>query len=157
TLQFARPSEIGALATLIASWKKPLLLAGGGVLSAGAEALLIAIAERLGAPVVTTLMGKSAISADHPLAAGLPWHRATSDLRNMAPLLSPLFAEADGVLAVGCRFSQASTGSWALKLPSSLAQIDIDGDEIGRHYPVRLGIQADAGFTLRTLLPTLPA
>src|SRR5205823_12987437 len=128
--------EVGALADLVSRWRRPLLLAGGGVTAAGAETLLARLAERLAAPVFTTLMGKSAIPSDHPLAAGLPWSRATSDLTNMEPFLSPLFAEADGLLAIGCRFSQAATANWVLPLPAKLVQIDIDPSEIGRHYPV---------------------
>jgi acetolactate synthase-1/2/3 large subunit len=142
---------------LVGRWQKPLLLAGGGVISAGAESLLTQVAERLGAPVCHTLMGKAAMQGDHPLAAGLPWHKATSDLTNMGPLLSPWFGEADGLLAIGCRFTQAATGNWTLRLPPSVAQIDIDAAEIGRHYPVELGIHADARETLAALLDMLPA
>src|SRR5439155_12671428 len=145
-----------ALARLVGGWRRPLLLAGGGVVSAGAGPLLARLAERLGAPVFHTFMGKSALSADHPLKAALPWYRATSDLTDMASYFSPLFAQADGLLAIGCRFTQAATGSWTLPLPSSLAQIDIDAAEIGRHYPVTLGIQADARETVRLLLNHLP-
>jgi acetolactate synthase-1/2/3 large subunit len=151
-----RPQDIAALAELITGWRKPLLLAGGGVLAAEAGTLLMQLAERLGAPVFHTLSGKSAVPGDHPLAAGLPWRRATSDLTNMAQFFSPLFAESDGVLAIGCRFTQAATGGWTLPRPLSLAQIDIDGEEIGRHYHVNLGVQADAGETLRALLARLP-
>jgi acetolactate synthase-1/2/3 large subunit len=151
------PAEITRLAELLATWKRPLLFVGGGVISAGAEPLLARLADRLGAPVFTTLQGKCALSSDHPLKRGLPWHRATSDLTNMGQLLSPLFAEADGLLAIGCRFTQASTGNWTLTPPSSLAQIDIDREEIGRHYLVTLGIVADAARTLQRLLEVLPA
>jgi acetolactate synthase-1/2/3 large subunit len=151
-----RPADIASLAELLARWRRPLVLAGGGVISAGAETLLVQLAERLGAPVLHTLMGKCAIPSDHPLAAGLTWHSATSDLTNMGPLLSPLFAQADGLLAVGCRFTQAATGSWAMPRPAALAQIDIDPAEIGRHYPVTVGIVADARQTLRALLAAVP-
>src|SRR5262249_7078032 len=99
-----RPQDIQALADLAAGWRRPLLLARRGGIPAGAGALLMEVAERLGAPVFTTAMGKGGVPAEHPLAAGLPWHRATSDLTNMASMVSPLFAEADGLLAVGCRF-----------------------------------------------------
>jgi acetolactate synthase-1/2/3 large subunit len=148
--------QVEALARLIASWRKPLLLAGGGVLSTGAEPWLLQLAERIGAPVFHTLNGKSAFPSDHPLSARLPWHRATSDLSNMEQFLSPLFTQADGLLAIGCRFTQASTGNWTLRLPQSVAQIDIDAEEIGRHYAVQLGIHADARETLRALLERLP-
>ncbi len=150
------PGAVDALARLVAGWRRPLLLAGGGVLSAGAEEALRQTAERLGAPVFHTAMGKCAFPADHPLAAGMPWRRATADLTNMDAFFSPLFAEADGLLAVGCRFTQLATGSWALRVPPSVAQIDVDAEEIGRHYPVALGVHADARLALEELLPLLP-
>jgi acetolactate synthase-1/2/3 large subunit len=148
--------QIESLAKLMQGWHKPLILAGGGVISAGAEAALLQVAERLGAPVFHTLMGKGVIPADHPLAAELPWFQATSDLTEMGPFLSPLFQEADGLLAVGCRFSQVSTASWKLPMPPALAHIDIDASEIGHHYPVTIGIHADAKQALSRLLEVLP-
>jgi acetolactate synthase-1/2/3 large subunit len=150
------PAEVEALARLLSGWKRPLILAGGGVVSAGAEAELARLAERLGAPVLHTAMGKCALPSCHPLAAGLPWTRATADLSNMGSFFSPLLAAADGLLAVGCRFTQLATGSWLLKPPPALAQIDVDPKEIGRHYPVTLGMNADAGAALRGLLAALP-
>jgi thiamine pyrophosphate-dependent acetolactate synthase large subunit-like protein len=149
--------DVDRLARLIAGWKRPLVLAGGGVVSAGAESALSQVAERLGAPVFHTAMGKCAIPSDHPLAAGTPWRRATADLTGMDVFLSPLFTEADGLLAVGCRFTQLATGSWSLRLPPSVAQIDVDADEIGRHYPVALPVVGDAKLVLGELLPRLPA
>jgi len=151
-----RKGEIESLADLIQGWRRPLILAGGGVIAAGAEGALVQVAERLGAPVFHTLMGKGAIPADHPLAARLPWFQATSDLTEMGPFLSPLFTEADGLLAVGCRFSQVSTANWKLPIPPALAHIDVDRSEIGRHYPATLGINADAKHALVRLLETLP-
>jgi acetolactate synthase-1/2/3 large subunit len=149
-------SEVAALAELVTGWRRPLILAGGGVVSANAAELLRQLAERLGAPVHHTAMGKGALPASHPLFAGMPWQRATSDLTGMDAYLSPLFAQSDGLLALGCRFTQLATGSWTLRLPPSLAQIDIDAAEIGRHYPVKLGIVADVAETLRALLEILP-
>jgi acetolactate synthase-1/2/3 large subunit len=148
--------DLDALARLLAGWRRPLILAGGGVIAAGAEPLLARLATRLGAPVLHTAMGKCALPRSHPLAAGMPWHRATSDVSDMASFFSPLFAEADGLLAIGCRFTQMATGSWAVRLPSSLAQIDVDADEIGRHYRVTLGLHADAALALLGLLDRLP-
>jgi acetolactate synthase-1/2/3 large subunit len=149
--------HVDALVRTLAGWKRPLILAGGGVVSAGAETALRQVAERLGAPVFHTAMGKCALSSDHPLAAGMPWRRATADVTGMSEFFSPLFAEADGLLAVGCRFTQLTTGSWALRPPPSVAQIDVDAEEIGRHYAVTVGIAADARLTLESLLPLLPS
>jgi acetolactate synthase-1/2/3 large subunit len=147
--------DITRLAGLVAGWRQPLLLAGGGVVSAGAEAVLRRLAERLAAPVFHSANGKCALANDHPLFAGMPWRRATSDLSNMAEQFSPLFARADGLLVVGCRFTQLLTGSWTLKLPP-LAQIDIDPEEIGRHHRVEAGVVADARLALEALIHTLP-
>ena len=151
------PGDVEALARLVAGWRRPVILAGGGVVSAGAETALRQVAERLGAPVFHTAMGKCVMKADHPLAAGMPWRRASADLTGMNDFFSPLFSEADGLLAVGCRFTQLATGSWALRLPPSVAQIDVDPDEIGRHYPVAQGVAADARLALEALLGLLPA
>jgi thiamine pyrophosphate-dependent acetolactate synthase large subunit-like protein len=148
---------LAALAGEVSAWRKPLLLAGGGVLTAEAEHALRDLAECLGAPVFHTAMGKCALPTDHPLAAGMPWTRATSDLRGMEAFFSPLFAEADGLLAVGCRFSQLATGTWTLKPPPRLAQIDADPEELGRHYPLKCAVHADARLALEGLLARLPA
>jgi acetolactate synthase I/II/III large subunit len=148
--------RIAPLAELISRWERPLILAGGGVISAGAERRLAQLATSLSAPVLHTLMGKAALPADHPYAAGLTWHRATSDVANMDEHFSPLLREADGMLAIGCRFSQAATGSWTMPLPPSVAQIDIDPEEIGRHFPVTVGIADHADAVLRELLECLP-
>lgn len=148
--------EIDALARLLTTWQRPLLLAGGGLLSADASTALRDLAERLGAPVFHTAMGKSAMPGDHPLAAGMPWKRATSDLSAMDGNFSPLFAQADGLLAVGCRFTQLTTGTWTLKLPASVAQIDIDPVELGRHYRLQAAVRGDARSALEALLTRLP-
>lgn len=149
--------DIENLAKILSGWRRPLLMVGGGVTTAGAEALVQQLADRLGAPVFHTFMGKAAISSHHRLKAGLPWRRATSDLTDMESLFSPLFAEADGLLAIGCRFTQAATASWKLPVPRALAQIDIDAQEIGRHYPVSASVVADAKLALKALLSALPA
>lgn len=147
--------DIAALIRLLQSWRKPLLLAGGGVVSAGAEELLAQLAEQLGAPVLQTAMGKCSLPASHPLAAGMPWFQATSDLTGMDAYFSPLLSQSDGLLAIGCRFSQLTTGSWTMPRPPSLAQIDIDPDEIGRHYPVQVGIRGHARVALKQALSLL--
>jgi acetolactate synthase-1/2/3 large subunit len=150
------PRQVWDLADLLKTWQRPLILAGGGALWGNGPAMLLRLAERLGAPVFHTANGKTAFPAGHPLAAGMPWLWATSDLTGMADSFSPLFAEADGLLALGCRFTQLATGSWTLK-PPPIVQVDIDPEEIGRHYPVRLGIEAGVGPTLMHLLVALGA
>jgi acetolactate synthase-1/2/3 large subunit len=151
-----RPEDAERLARLLHTWQRPLLMVGGGIITSGASGELVELAERLGAPVFHSLMGKAAIPSHHALAAGLPWKQGTSDASDMAQFMSPLFAQADGMLAVGCRFTQVTTGTWSLHPPAALAQIDVDDAEFGRHYPAVLGIQADAREALRALLGLLP-
>jgi len=147
---------IGKAAEILAEANLPLIIAGGGVISADASKELIELAELLGAQVIMTPMGKGAIPADHPSCSGLTWHRITSDLSNMSDMLSPLPAIADVVLAIGCRFTQLATGNWTLRLPENLIQIDIDETEIGKNYPVKLGITADAKIALKQLIAACP-
>jgi len=74
----------------------------------------------------------------------------------MESFFSPLLAQADGMVAVGCRFTQATTGNWSWKPPGSLLHIDVDQAELGRHYPPAVGIRADARLALEALLQHLP-
>jgi acetolactate synthase-1/2/3 large subunit len=133
----------------------PLIIAGGGVISADASKELVELAELLNAQVITTPMGKGAIPADHPLHAGLTWHQLTADLSGMQDMVSPLPGLSDAVLAVGCRFTQLATGDWVLKVPETLISIDIDETEIGKNYPVKVGIVADAKVALQQLIEEL--
>jgi acetolactate synthase-1/2/3 large subunit len=146
--------EVERAVKLIRAWRRPLILAGGGVVASGAEGELEELASRLGAPIHHTANGKCAASGGHPLNVGLTWSEATSDLSGMGPFLSPLFEQADGLLAVGCRFTQLATGSWLLR-PPPIVQIDIDAAEVGRHYPVEAAVISDARLALREVLARL--
>ena len=126
-------------ALLVGLAARPVIWAGGGVASSEASLELQALAEKISAPVITTFMGKGAIPESHPLAVG-------SLVRQ--PEVADLLREADVLLAVGTRFSGMDTSNWKLELPSQLIHIDIDAEEIGRNYPVRLGIAADARASL---------
>ena len=147
--------SIAEASEILANSELPLIIAGGGVISANASKELIELAELLNAQVITTPMGKGAIPADHPLHAGLTWHQLTADLSNMHDMVSPLPGVSDAVLAVGCRFTQLATGDWVLKVPENLIQIDIDETEIGKNYPVKVGIVADAKVALQQLIGEL--
>jgi thiamine pyrophosphate-dependent acetolactate synthase large subunit-like protein len=123
--------------------KHPLLFAGGGVVGSEASAELTRLAERLGAPVLTTGMGVSAVPGDHPLACGVSWI-AGADIR-------PLIGTCDALLAVGTRFNQGMTQGWDLPLPETSIRIDIDADEIERNIPMQQKILGDARATLGAL------
>lgn len=146
-------AAIGTAARLLASAKRPVILAGGGVIAAEASPELVAVAERLGAPVTHSFMGKGAFPADHDLYA---W--PCGDLGSIPG--NGVTRTADVILAVGCRFSDRITSSYrpgvTFDIPKTkLVQIDIDGFEIGRNYPVEVGVVGDAKTSLAALLGEL--
>lgn len=148
-------TELKRAAELLRKAKRPLILAGGGVIAAQAWAELADVAELLQAPVLMSPMGKGSIPADHPLCAGVTFTWVTADLQNMEYSMSPLVRMADAALAVGFRFSQLATVNYTLPVPQNLVQIDIDCAEIGGNYPVAVGIVSDARITLRQLRAAL--
>ncbi|NND49097.1 MAG: thiamine pyrophosphate-binding protein [Rhizobiales bacterium] len=132
----AGEAEIARAAELIAAAKRPIIWSGGGVVaSEGASAILLRLAERLGAPVLTSQAGKGSFPPDHELHIG--------NWANERPVRE-LIASADLVVVAGSRLSYFPTGGWSLKLPETIVQIDLDPAEIGRNYPVTLGIVSDA-------------
>jgi acetolactate synthase-1/2/3 large subunit len=145
TVRVERPIDSTAVtraAESLARAERPVIWAGGGIATPEASAVLTRIAERLGAPVITTQKGKGAVSADHPLHIG--------NWANEQPV-QDLIADCDLLLAVGTRFSYFPTGGWSLRLPDRIVQIDLDPAEIGRNYRVEAGVVGDAGPVLTAL------
>jgi thiamine pyrophosphate-dependent acetolactate synthase large subunit-like protein len=137
-------------ARLLAAASRPLLIAGGGVIAAEADAELARLARRLGAPVITTVMGRGAINERDPLWHGvLPNRRATE----------AVIKAADVILAVGCRFAHRSTQGLLLNLsfePSqTLIHLDLDPTVIGRLFKPELPVVGDAKDGLTRLLERL--
>jgi len=126
--------------------ERPVIWAGGGVNLAGAASELTALAEVLGAPVVTTIEGRGAISEDHDLCLGFRSDRMPA---------VELFEECDLLLAVGTRFQNYATRVWVLELPDQLIHLDADAGVIGRNYPASLGIVGDAKLGLAGLVERL--
>jgi thiamine pyrophosphate-dependent acetolactate synthase large subunit-like protein len=142
--------EIREATRLLAGASKPLIISGGGVIAAGAEAELVGLTRRLGAPVITTVMGRGAISERDPLWHGvLPNGRATD----------AVIRAADVILAVGCRFAHRSTQGLLLNLSFSAAQtlihLDLDPTVLGRLFKPQLGIVGDARDGLMRMLESL--
>jgi acetolactate synthase-1/2/3 large subunit len=153
----ARPAadDIERAARLLRAARRPVIVAGGGAIGAEASAEVTALAERLGAPVVTTWMGKGAIDETHELAAQTIGDTASTCGNEFA-------ATADVIVAVGCRFTDWSASSYRKGVtfaipPSRLIQIDIDPREIGKNYPVEVPLVADAKAALTDLLAALGA
>jgi acetolactate synthase-1/2/3 large subunit len=137
-------------ARLLTEARRPVLLAGGGVITADASGELVALAEHLGAPVVTTWMGKGTIPEDHELNAWSVGDTASTSGNALA-------RSADVLLTVGCRFTDWSASSYRRDItfsipPTRLIQVDIDPHEIGKNYPCEIGLVADARAALVDLL-----
>jgi len=126
----------------------PVILAGGGVITAEASPELIQIAELLSAPVVTTVNGAGSMPSDHPLFLGRS--RATG-------VVDEVFQRADVMLAVGTRFSSMSMRHWTLKVPENLIHVDIDQQVLGKNYTTKVSIQGDAKSILKQIFGKLGA
>lgn len=139
----ADPSAVARAAELLVAAERPLVWAGGGVSLGDASAELTAVVEHLQAPVITTREGKGAVDDRHPLSVGTMW---------VNQRLAPIIADADVILAVGTRFQ--STGVTEEQV---VVQIDVDPDEIGRHFRDAVPVVGDAAPTLAALLDDLQA
>jgi acetolactate synthase-1/2/3 large subunit len=137
---------LSKVADALAAATRPVLWAGGGVVSSGAGPALVTLAERVGAPVVTTVEGRGSIPEDHPLCLGA--------LTTSAPV-EEVVSGADLVLAVGTRFQGSSTRNWRLSFGGTLAHLDADPAVIGRNYPTALPVVGDARIGLELLLESL--
>jgi acetolactate synthase-1/2/3 large subunit len=144
----ARP-DAGAVADacrLLAGARHPVIFAGRGVIWSKASDKLVKLAERLAAPVVTTEMGRGAISEDHPLAVGIAGHFGRSTANEA-------LRRADVILGLGCRFLNVNTINWQLiGAGAKIIQVESDPNEIGRQYAVEVGIAADCGAFLADAL-----
>ena len=151
--EIARPSideaTVERIVALLAAAERPVLYAGGGVLSARASAELAALAEALELPIAHTLMGKGVVREDHPLLLGMTGFWGT-------PIANEKCRTADVILAIGTRFAEANSSSWDPRFtfnipPTRLVHIDADVTEIGRNFPTELGVVADAKLALSAL------
>lgn len=149
------PDLVERAGRLLREAKRPVIVAGGGVIAAEAWQELRRLAEFLGAPVVTTMMGKGAFPEDHPLSGFHAGSKGTT-------CGNALTSGADVLLAVGMRFADESTSSYRHGVtyaipPTRLIHVDLDPTEIGKNYPVEVGIVADAKAALAALLDWLEA
>ena len=149
------PAAVQHAARLLVEAQRPVIVAGGGVVLSGAEAELLQLAEHLGACVVTTMQGKGVFPEDHPLYA---WHMGS----NATTCGNHMTVNADVLLAVGVRFADKATCSYrpgeSFSIPpTKLIHTDIDSFEIGKNYPVEVGIVGDAQAVLTGLSAAVAA
>jgi tartronate-semialdehyde synthase len=139
----ATRKQIEAALAMLDAAEHPLIVAGGGVINAGAEDLLVAFAEIVGVPVIPTLMAWGVIPDDHPLMAGMVGLQ-TSHRYGNATLL-----ESDFVLGIGNRWANRHTGSIDVYTKGrKFVHVDIEPTQIGRVFGPDLGIVSDARAAL---------
>ena len=138
--------QVKKLNEAIGSAKKPVILAGAGVLHAKASAQLREVAETKNIPVVHTLLGLGGFPADHPLFLGMGGMHG-GYAANMS------LYECDLLISVGARFDDRLTGNLKTFAPhAAVAHIDIDPAEIGKNVETHIPIVADAKEALQKLL-----
>jgi acetolactate synthase-1/2/3 large subunit len=136
---------VARVAERMAAWKRAAILVGQDVVHSQATKPLLQLAELLGAAIVFTRLGKGAVDDRHRLVVG----------NCRSPQARTLREAADGLLAVGVRFTQIDTLGWKDRFPAELIQLDRDPAELGREYPVALGVAGDLAATLESLCGAL--
>lgn len=133
----------------LADAKNPIFYVGGGVMLADAAAQLRELVDRLNMPVAYSLMGKGAVSDEHPLTLGMTGFWGTKFINDKCKT-------ADYIFGLGTRFAEADSSSWEPEYTfnyqqTKLIQIDIDPSEIGRNFPAEMGVLADLKQALTVL------
>lgn len=140
-------AELEHALSLLTAAKAPIIYAGYGVVRAGAGRALNALAETLGAPVLTSNKARGVIAEDHPFAAGVASMAGAAALGRSADLC----------LALGTRFNEYTTLTWRLPLPSMLIRVDRDPEMLNQNYPAELQLEGDVAAVLDWLVERLPA
>jgi acetolactate synthase-1/2/3 large subunit len=146
----AASEAVSRAVSLLTQARRPVIVSGGGVRWSGAGPEVVALAERLGIPLATSLNGKDTVPGDHPLAVGIPglYSRASAN---------QVLMESDLVFYIGSQTGSQLTLNWQIPPPGTpVLQLDIDPTELGRHFGQAAGILADAREGLRQLLAAIP-
>jgi len=147
----AETNSIEQAIELISAAKRPVILAGHGVLISEAESQLLAFAERRNIPVASTLLGLGAFPTGHPLALGMMGMHGESWVNHA-------IQQSDLLLAFGMRFDDRVTGTLATYAPhAKKIHIEIDPAEIDKNVHADVALIGDLRAVLETLLPLLPS
>lgn len=142
-----KAEHVEAAAKLINAAKKPYILAGHGVLISGAEQELNDFVDKTGIPVATTLLGMSAMDADHPLYVGWPGMHGNYGA-------NVLTNSCDVLIAIGMRFDDRITGDLAsYAKQAKVVHIEIDPSEVDKNVKADAPVIGDAKSALKALLP----
>jgi sulfoacetaldehyde acetyltransferase len=150
-LPSGNPALIRGACELLIGSRTPVLLLGGGTVWSKAQAEAAELAEFLFAPIVTSSGKSGIVPDDYPLSIG----RLGSKANKVA---LQIVAEADVIISFGCTFDDRTTFGYSREIFSSdvkIIQVDIDPFQIGRNYPIELGIVGDARMVLQDILSVL--
>jgi acetolactate synthase-1/2/3 large subunit len=141
-----RPTVLAHATRLLAEARRPLIMAGHGIILSGAYEELRQLAERTGIPVITTLLGISGFPESHPLHLGMPGMHGEVHVNRA-------IQQADLILGVGLRFDDRVTGNLAaFARGAKVIHIELDPSEIGKNVATEVGLVGDARELLRELL-----
>ncbi len=142
----AEVEKVTAALQLLNEAERPVIVAGGGVTASGARNELIAFAEKLSIPVATALNAKAMFPSDHPLAVGVPGSYSR-ECANRA------LCETDLVFFIGSHTGGQVTNGYTIPPQGTPAiQLDINAEELGRNYPIKVGLQGDVRDSLRRMI-----
>ena len=134
-------------ASLIAAAERPLIMAGHGIVLSGAYAELRQLAERTGIPVITTLLGISALPESHPLHLGMPGMHGEVHVNRA-------IQQSDLIIGLGLRFDDRVTGNLAgFARRAKVIHVELDATELGKNVPVDIALRGDVREVLCSLLP----
>jgi len=146
---FGHPGQIKKAARFISESKKPIIYAGGGVISSGAHLALRELSEKIQAPVTMTLMGLGGFPSTHKLSLGMLGMHGTAYANHA-------IMESDLIIAIGARFDDRVTGRLDAFAPNAkVIHIDIDPSSISKNVKVDIPVVGDARNILRELLEAI--
>ncbi len=148
-LQKPKPTDdqITEVVNLLKASKSPMMFVGWGAMDAQSE--VIELAELIGAPVATTLQGKSAFPNSHPLYTSVGVGASSKPSGQWA------LKQHDMMIAIGTRFGEIATGSYGLDQPKNLVHIDINSDVFDKNFQTSIAIESDAKQAVSALLAAL--
>lgn len=145
----AKDMRIEEAASIINSAKRPFIYLGGGVIASGAQDEVLALADKIDAPIGCSLMGLSAIPTDHPRFLGMQGMHG-----HFASSMS--MHHADVIISLGVRFNDRVTGNRTkFATGAKIVHVDVDGSELNKTVNSVCGLRGDVKLTLQKLLPLL--
>ena len=142
-------ADVQSALSLLQESQRPVLLAGGGALSSGAFHEIIALAERLQIPILSTFSGRGIVTDQHDLSLGLVGNVGLKSTRDC-------LEQADTVFLIGYKSAQNSTFDWTLpRSDQKIIHLDIDAAELGKVFKTDIGLLGDAKSGLQMMLDQL--